>query len=89
MSALHLNLNSTRSDYSVSQKAQCVRLNRQDERCFPVFHNSCDRFPGFSADLAVFDVKDVRELPYWYGDNRCVATFARGKACYTRDLGLT
>ena len=45
--------------------------------------------PGFSADLAVFDVKDVRELPYWYGDNRCVATFARGKACYTSDLGLT
>jgi imidazolonepropionase len=45
--------------------------------------------PGFSADLAVFYVKDVRELPYWYGDNRCVATFARGKACYTSDLGLT
>jgi imidazolonepropionase len=45
--------------------------------------------PGYSADLAVFDIKDVRELPYWYGDNRCVATFARGKACYTSDLGLT
>jgi len=45
--------------------------------------------PGFSADLALFDVRDVRELPYWYGDNRCMATFARGKACYTSDLGLT
>jgi imidazolonepropionase len=45
--------------------------------------------PGFSADLALFDTKDVRELPYWYGDNRCLATFARGKACYTSDLGLT
>ena len=45
--------------------------------------------PGFAADLAVFDVRDVRELPYWYGDNRCIATFARGKACYTSDLGLT
>ncbi len=45
--------------------------------------------PGFAADLAVFDVRDVRELPYWYGDNRCVATFAGGKACYTSDLGLT
>lgn len=45
--------------------------------------------PGFSADLAIFDVRDVRELPYWYGDNRCVATFARGKACHTSDLGLT
>ncbi len=45
--------------------------------------------PGFSADLAIFDVRDVRELPYWYGDNRCVATYARGKACHTSDLGLT
>jgi imidazolonepropionase len=45
--------------------------------------------PGFSADLALFDVRDVRELPYWYGDNRCIATFARGKPCYTSDLGLT
>jgi len=45
--------------------------------------------PGFSADLALFDIRDVRELPYWYGDNRCVATFARGKACYTSDLAIT
>ena len=45
--------------------------------------------PGFSADLALFDVRDVRELPYWYGDNRCVATFVRGKPCHTSDLGIT
>lgn len=45
--------------------------------------------PGFLADLALFDVKDVRELPYWYGDNRCVATFVAGKPCYARDLGVT
>jgi imidazolonepropionase len=45
--------------------------------------------PGFSADLALFDVSDVREIPYWYGDNRCVATFVAGKPCYTRDLGVT
>jgi len=45
--------------------------------------------PGFSADLALFDIGDARELPYWYGDNRCVATFARGKACHQSDLGLT
>ena len=30
--------------------------------------------PGFSADLALFDVDDVRELPYWSGDRR--------KACH-------
>ena len=45
--------------------------------------------PGYSADVAVFDIRDIRELPYWYGDNRCVATFARGKACHQSDLGLT
>jgi imidazolonepropionase len=38
--------------------------------------------PGFSADLALFDVSDVRELPYWYGDHRCVATWVRGRACH-------
>lgn len=38
--------------------------------------------PGFSADLALFDASDVRELPYWYGDRRCVATWVRGRACH-------
>ena len=40
--------------------------------------------PGFSADLALFDCDDVRELPYWYGDNRCRATWVRGVACHVR-----
>ncbi|HMA25655.1 MAG TPA: imidazolonepropionase, partial [Gemmatimonadaceae bacterium] len=44
---------------------------------------------GFSADLALFDIRDIRELPYWYGDNRCIATYVRGKACYTSDLAIT
>ncbi len=37
--------------------------------------------PGFSADLALFDVDDVREIPYWYGDRRCTATWVRGVPC--------
>jgi imidazolonepropionase len=45
--------------------------------------------PGYSADFALYDVGDVREVPYWYGDNRCVATYVRGKPCHTSDLGLT
>lgn len=44
--------------------------------------------PGFAADLALFDVDDLRDVPYWYGDNRCVATFVGGKPCHARDLGL-
>lgn len=38
--------------------------------------------PGFSADLAIFDADDIREIPYWYGDRRCKATWARGKPCH-------
>ena len=36
--------------------------------------------PGFQADLALFDVGDHREIPYWYGDNRCVRTWIGGRA---------
>ena len=38
--------------------------------------------PGYSADLALFDAADARELPYWYGDQRCVASWARGRVCH-------
>jgi imidazolonepropionase len=38
--------------------------------------------PGFSADVALFDVQDHREIPYWYGDRRCVATWVRGRPAY-------
>lgn len=34
--------------------------------------------PGFHADLALFDVRDHREISYWYGDNRCVRTWVGG-----------
>jgi imidazolonepropionase len=44
--------------------------------------------PGFSADLALFDAEDYRELPYWYGDRRCRASWTRGKPCHVRELGL-
>jgi imidazolonepropionase len=38
--------------------------------------------PGFSADLALFDAEDVRELPYWYGDRLCRGTWVAGAACH-------
>jgi imidazolonepropionase len=44
--------------------------------------------PGFSADLALFDAEDYRELPYWYGDRRCRASWTCGKPCHVRELGL-
>ena len=34
--------------------------------------------PGKDADLAVFDVGDYREIPYWFGGNRCEMTVLGG-----------
>ena len=38
--------------------------------------------PGKQADLAVYDVADYREIPYFAAVNFCVATFKRGKLVY-------
>ncbi len=37
---------------------------------------------GYAADLALFDIGDVRELPYWYGDQRCRRSWVNGNACH-------
>ena len=34
--------------------------------------------PGKDADLAVFDASDYREIPYWFGGNRCLLTIING-----------
>ncbi|HEX3821852.1 MAG TPA: imidazolonepropionase [Candidatus Sulfotelmatobacter sp.] len=34
--------------------------------------------PGKDADLAVFNVKDYREIPYWFGANHCELTVLNG-----------
>lgn len=39
--------------------------------------------PGKDADLAVFDVLDYREIPYWFGANHCAMTIIQG-AIYPR-----
>jgi imidazolonepropionase len=36
--------------------------------------------PGKDADLAVFDVQDYREIPYYFGVNLCSMTLKRGRA---------
>jgi imidazolonepropionase len=35
--------------------------------------------PGKDADLAIFEVEDYREIPYWFGTNRCAGVIAHGK----------
>jgi imidazolonepropionase len=34
--------------------------------------------PGKDADLALFEAKDYREIPYWFATNRCVFTILNG-----------
>ena len=34
--------------------------------------------PGKDADLAVFDVKDYREIAYWFGANHCATSVLNG-----------
>jgi imidazolonepropionase len=42
--------------------------------------------PGKDADLAVFDVEDYREIPYWFGANRCVGTLINGVIAHSNFL---
>lgn len=40
---------------------------------------------GKQADLAVFEVEDYREIPYYFGMQRCWMTMKRGQIIYMRD----
>ena len=35
--------------------------------------------PGKDADLGIFDVKDYREIPYWFGANHCAMSVLTGE----------
>ncbi|MBL0172633.1 MAG: imidazolonepropionase [Gemmatimonadaceae bacterium] len=39
--------------------------------------------PGFSADIAVHEVEDYRELPYWFGERLCRVAWARGRVSHS------
>jgi imidazolonepropionase len=39
---------------------------------------------GKLADLAVFEVEDYREIPYYFGVNKCWMTFKKGEVVSTR-----
>jgi imidazolonepropionase len=38
--------------------------------------------PGKQADLAMFEVRDYREIPYYFGFNPCVMTMKKGRVLY-------
>jgi imidazolonepropionase len=41
--------------------------------------------PGKQADIAVYDIADYREIPYFTAVNFCVATFKRGEFVWSRN----
>jgi imidazolonepropionase len=43
--------------------------------------------PGKQADLAVFDARDYREIPYYFGFNLCVMTMKKGRVIYEAKSG--
>ncbi len=43
--------------------------------------------PGFAADLSLFAIADVRELPYWYGARLCVGSWKAGAPCHPYETG--
>jgi len=42
--------------------------------------------PGKDADMAVYDLSDYREIPYFAAVSFCVATFKRGELVYSRSI---
>ena len=43
--------------------------------------------PGFAADLSLFAIADVKELPYWYGARLCVGSWKAGAPCHPYEAG--
>jgi imidazolonepropionase len=41
--------------------------------------------PGKQADIAVFDVDDYREIPYYFGVNKCWMTLKKGQAIFQKE----
>jgi len=42
---------------------------------------------GKSADLAVFEVEDYREIPYYFGVNKCSMTVKQGEVVWGGVVG--
>jgi imidazolonepropionase len=45
--------------------------------------------PGYRADAGLFDVADYREIPYFFGQNRCAHVVMGGRVVWSRPEGIT
>lgn len=41
--------------------------------------------PGYRADVALFDVTDYREIPYFFGESRCELVLCGGRLAWSRE----
>lgn len=72
---------------SVAEAVIAVTVNAA--AALALAHETGQLAPGFSADIALFEGEDVRELPYWYGDRRCRGSWVRGRACHPLEAVAT
>jgi imidazolonepropionase len=63
-----------------------LRLSRKESGNEPGRDNRIGSLEaGKQADLAVFAVEDFREIPYYFGMNRCWMTMKRGEIIHMQD----
>jgi imidazolonepropionase len=77
---LMLTLGVSQLRLSVAEAITAVTVN--GAAALGLAHETGQIAAGLSADIALFDIGDIRELPYWYGDHRCVRSWVRGIACH-------
>jgi imidazolonepropionase len=71
-----LSLACTRMKMSPAEAIAAATINGAWALCLGKRKGSIER--GKDADLAVFEVEDYREIPYWFACNRCALTILNG-----------
>ena len=71
-----LSLACTQMKMSVEEAIAAATINGAHALRFAEWKGSIDT--GKDADLAIFDVREYREIAYWFGSSRCLATVLAG-----------
>ena len=71
-----LSLACTQMRMSVEEAITAATLNGAHALRFGEWKGSVES--GKDADLAIFDVREYREIAYWFGSTRCLATVVAG-----------
>jgi len=71
-----LSLACTQMKMTVEEAIAAATINGAHALRFAEWKGSLDT--GKDADLAIFDVREYREIAYWFGSSRCLATVLAG-----------